>query len=55
MKLEIHMDPYESYTNIGMAKAMIEASLSANDLREIAQHLLIFVENHPTEKGGVQE
>ena len=55
MKLEIRLDAYETYSNIGMAKAMVESTLSANDLKEIAEHLLIYCDNHPTEKGGVQE
>lgn len=55
MKLEIHLDAHEAYTNIGVAKAMVESTLSANDLKEVAEHLLIYCDNHPTEKGGVQE
>lgn len=55
MKLEIRLDACETYTNIGMAKAIVESILSANDLKEIAEYLLIYCDNHPTEKGGVQE
>lgn len=46
MKLEIHLDANEQYTNIGMAKALIESFLFANDLREIAQYLIVFAENN---------
>lgn len=48
MILEIHLDSRETYTNIGMAKAMVESNLSATDLKEIAEHLLVFVANRPT-------
>lgn len=54
MKLEIHLDAHETYTNIGMAKAMVESTLSASDLKEIAEYLLIYYDNHPTEKGGAE-
>lgn len=47
MKLAIHLDAQETYTNIGMAKAMVESNLSVFDLKEIAEHLLVFVENRP--------
>ena len=50
MKLEIHLDSYENYSNIGMAKAIIESRLSENDVRELAQYLTVYVENNPTEK-----
>ena len=55
MKIEIHLDAYETYSNIGMAKAMVESTLSANDLKEIAEHLLIYCDAHPTEKDGEEE
>ena len=47
MKLAIHLDAQEPYTNIGMAKAMVESNLSVFDLKEIAEYLLVFVENRP--------
>lgn len=47
MKLSIHLDACETYSNIGMAKALIESNLSVDDLREIAQYLMVFVENAP--------
>ena len=52
MKLAIHLDAQEPYTNIGMAKAMVEANLSVFDLKEIAEYLLVFVENYPIGKDG---
>lgn len=54
MKLEIHLDACETYTNIGMAKAMVESTLSVSDLKEIGEYLLIYCDNHPTEKGGAE-
>lgn len=47
MKLEIHLDAQELYTNIGMAKAMVESNLSVFDLKEIAEYLLVFAGNRP--------
>lgn len=55
MRIEIHLDSHENYTNIGLAKALIESSLCSKDLKEIAEYLLIFNDNHPTEKGGAEE
>lgn len=47
MILSIHLDAGETYSNIGMAKALIELNLSVDDLREIEQYLLVFVNNDP--------
>lgn len=52
MKIAITLDSYETFTNIGMAKALAESSLRAEDLEEIARYLMIYAEKHPTEKGG---
>lgn len=47
MKLSIHLDAGETYSNIGMAKALIESRLSVDDVREIVQYLKVFVKNAP--------
>lgn len=52
MKLSIHLETNEPMTNIGLAKALIESTLSPADLQELARYLLVFSDAHPTEKGG---
>ncbi len=47
MRLEIYLDANEEFTNIGLAKALIESTLPPKALREVAQHLLVYVENNP--------
>lgn len=45
MKLHFYCDENEMHSNIGIAKALTE-ELKVNDLREIAQYLMVFVENN---------
>lgn len=45
MKLHFYYDENEIESNIGIAKALTE-ELEVNDLREIAQYLMVFVENN---------
>lgn len=50
MKVYLYIEENERYSNIGLAKALIELNerFGVNDLREIAQYLLVFVENNST-------
>lgn len=48
MKVCLYCDAEEPSSNIGIAKALTEI-LSVDDLREIAQYLLVFAENNPNE------
>lgn len=50
MKVSLYCEAEEQGSNIGIAKALTEI-LNVDDLREIAQYLLVFVENNPTENG----
>ena len=50
MRVYFYCDKGETGSNIGVAKALTE-TLEADALREIAQYLLIFAENNPTENG----
>lgn len=52
MKIFYECDQHEKVTNIGIAKALTEGSLSENDLREIAGYLLVFSDARKVEKGG---
>lgn len=45
MKLHFYCDENEKCSNIGITKALTE-ELKVNDLREIAQYLMVFVENN---------
>lgn len=54
MMLHIHLDSNENYSNIGMAKAIIESRLSVDDVRELAQYLTVYAENNQTEKDGAE-
>lgn len=54
MMIQIHLDSAETFSNIGLAKAIVESSLSTNDVQELAQYLMIYSENNPTEKGGAE-
>lgn len=45
MKLSLYCESEEKGSNIGIAKALTEI-LSADDLKEIAQYLLIFAKNN---------
>lgn len=54
MMLQIQLDSNEPYSNLGLAKAIVESSLSAKDMQELAQYLMIYSENNPTEKGGAE-
>lgn len=47
MEVHLYCNAEESSSNIGIAKALTEI-LDVDDLREIAQYLLIFVDNNPT-------
>lgn len=47
MKINFCCDENEWHSNIGIAKALTE-ELELNDLREIAQYLMVFVENNRT-------
>jgi hypothetical protein len=45
MKLHFYCDENERHSNIGIAKALTE-ELKVNDLREIVQYLMVFVDNN---------
>ena len=45
MRVELHCEAEERDSNIGIAKALTEI-LDADDLKEIAQYLMVFVENN---------
>lgn len=45
MRVELYCEAEEKGLNIGIAKALTEI-LDANDLKEIAQYLMIFAENN---------
>lgn len=45
MKVYLYCEEEESISNIGIAKALTE-TLRTDALREIAQYLLVFVENN---------
>lgn len=48
MKVCLYCETEEKWSNIGVAKALIELPevFGVNDLREIAQYLLVFAENN---------
>ncbi len=51
-----YLDENETSSNIGIAKALIEADLSVDDLTEILGYLKVFISNnHPLMKGGGEE
>ena len=54
MKVNLYCEAGESDSNIGIAKALTEI-LKTDDLREIVQYLLVFVENNSSEKGWGQK
>lgn len=45
MRVELYCEIEETVSNIGVAKALTEI-LDADDLKEIAQYLMIFAENN---------
>ena len=51
MKVCLYCEANEKHSNIGVAKALTELTeiFGVNDLREIAQYLLVFVENNQTD------
>lgn len=55
MNIMFILDDNEHCTNIGIAKALTEAELSHNDLKEIVGYLSVFLYNHdPIKKGGAE-
>ena len=54
MKVYLHCDAMEPKSNIGVAKALTEI-LSTDDLREIAEYLLVFANNNSVEHGVVRK
>ena len=55
MKIEYHCDAGEDFSIIGIAKALIETSLSYAQIGELAQYLRVFADAHLPEKGGGNE
>ena len=51
-KIAIHLDNGEEYTNLAIAKALIESGLNVRDLHEISQYLDVYVNNHMFDKKG---
>lgn len=47
MRVMFYLDEGERSSNIGIAKALIEADLSVDDLTEITGYLSVFLENQP--------
>ena len=53
MRIMFCLDENETSSNIGIAKALIEAGLSFTDLNEIVGYLSVYMNNnHPMMKGG---
>lgn len=60
MKIFFEIALEEKLTNLGIAKALTETHLSAQDLWMISRYLSVYCEetlfvDHPTEKGGAEE
>ena len=55
MRIMFYLDEHEEISNIGRAKALIDADLSFSDLQEIADYLSVFLKNNrPMMKGGAE-
>ena len=55
MTVMFHLDDNERKTNIGIAKALTEAELSYNDLREVVGYLSVWLYHTESgEKGGAE-
>ena len=52
MKLEIRMDVNETYSNIGLAKAIIESCLTSKDIHEVSSYLATYGMFNISKKGG---
>jgi hypothetical protein len=50
-----YLDEHEEASNIGRAKALIDADLNFHDLKEIVDYLSVFIDhNRPMTKGGAE-
>lgn len=53
MRIMFYLDEHENVSNIGRAKALIDADLSFADLKEIVDYLSVYMNNNrPMMKGG---